>query len=73
MRNTFEIIGYFKEYYIGLKFIGKLTCKKDRDIYGYYGAKVEFLKENVKLDNNKTIKKGVECKTLLFPLNGKKL
>jgi len=67
----FDVIGYFREYYIGSKFIGTVICEKDRETIGYEGQQKEILTELLILTNGKKIKKGTEVKTLLYPLNGK--
>lgn len=75
MENThkdhFEHLGYFKEYYIGIKPIGTINCEKDREIMGYEGRIKEVLEEEITLSNNRKIKKGTEVTTILYPLNGK--
>lgn len=67
----FEILGYFREYYIDNKFIGCLNIKKDREQIGYYGRKYEILEDDIFLDNKKKIKKGTKVNTIIYPLNGK--
>jgi hypothetical protein len=67
----FEHLGYFKEYYIGNKFIGTTPCEKDRDKIGYYGQRKEIISEQIMLDNGKQIKSGTEVKTMIYPLCGK--
>ena len=71
--KTFEIVGYFKEYYIENKFIGTLNCEKDSDVIGYYSKKKITLEKDLILDNKKKLKKGQEVYTILFPLNGGKI
>ena len=67
----FETIGYSKDYYtLEKKYIGSLTCKKDRDIFGYLGRTKELLTEDLMIKKKK-IKKGTEVLTELFPLNGR--
>lgn len=68
----FENLGYFKEYYIGAKFIGSINCDKDRDVIGYYGKQTETLTEKITLDNKKVIKSGTIVSTIIYPLCGKK-
>lgn len=69
----FEILGYFKEYYIDNKFIGSIKCDKDRDVIGYSGMIKEIIKEPIILENGKKIKANTSVITILYPLNGKKL
>lgn len=67
----FEIVGYSKDYYtLDKKYIGSLTCKKDRDVFGYLGRQKELLIEDL-IIKKKKIKKGTEVLTELFPLNGR--
>ena len=68
MFNTF---GFFKEYYINNKFIGTIKCEKDRDLLGFFGKKYEILTQDIKLSNNRTIKKGLKAETMLFNFCGK--
>lgn len=67
----FEDLGYYKEYYVNKKFIGTLICEKDRELIGYEGRKTEITTEIITLKNKKVIKKGVEVRTILYPLCGK--
>lgn len=69
--HIFNHIGYFKEYYIGSKFIGMVVCEKDRDVIGYNGKITETLEENLYCTNKRFIKKGTVVTTLLYPLCGK--
>jgi hypothetical protein len=59
---------YFKEFYIGSKYIGHLTCEKDREEIGYYGRQKTILTEDVILQNKKKIKKGTLVNTLIYPI-----
>ena len=68
MFNTF---GFFKEYYINNKFIGTIKCEKDRDVLGFFGKKYEILTQDIKLSNNRIIKKGTKVETMLFNFCGK--
>lgn len=69
MFNTF---GYFKEYYIGNKFIGLINdCAKDDREIGYDGRKIEICKSNVILANGKLIKEGQKVLTIIYPLCSK--
>lgn len=67
----FEPLGYYKEYYVNSKFVGKLNCEKDREIIGYYGKIFETLVKTITTDNGRKIKAGTEVYTLLYPLGGK--
>lgn len=67
----FEHLGYFKEYYIGTKLIGKIKCDKDRELTGYAGRVFEEVIEVITLDNGKKIKPGTEVMTMIYPLCGK--
>jgi hypothetical protein len=71
--SQFELIGYFKEYYVGTNFIGTLTCDKDREVFGYAGKKTEKVNEKITFRNKKSLKAGQEVITLLFPLQGRKV
>lgn len=70
----FEQQGYFKEYYIGLTYIGTVNnVEKDRDVMGFFGMKEETLSETITFKNKKSIKKNTIVKTQLQILNGKKI
>jgi hypothetical protein len=71
MQNTFQELGYFKEYYINNKFIGTLPCEKDREVIGYNGRQKETLQNKIVFKNKKSIKAGTEVYTFLYPLTGK--
>jgi len=71
--QTFEDLGYFKEYYINGKYIGSIRCKKDREVMGYYGSANEVTNDLILLDNKKRIKPGVIVRTILYNLCGKKI
>lgn len=58
---------YFKEYYQGNKFIGFLTCEKDRDIIGFNGRIKEVAENDIQI-GKKRIKAGQEFMTILYPL-----
>ena len=64
-----KITGYFKEYYVGTKYIGHKECEKDRDSIGYMGKKNHVADLDIKFKNKK-IKKGTEYITILYPYNG---
>jgi hypothetical protein len=67
----FENVGYSKDYYtLEKKYIGSLVCDKDREVYGYLGRNKEILLQDIIL-RKKTIKKGTELLTEIFPLNGR--
>ena len=71
--ETFENIGYFKEYYQDNKFIGCITnVQKDREQIGYYGKKIEILENDIFIGKKK-LKKGSEVYTMLYPLCGNKI
>lgn len=67
----FKEFGFTKEYYIENKFIGTISTKKDRDIYGYNGKKLEKIDSDIILDNKRKIKKNTEVVTMIYPLCGK--
>lgn len=71
--NRFEIIGFFRNYWVNGKLMGSIRLEKpDRKKLGWGGKTKEVLKENVFLpDTKKTIKKGVEVTTELNALYGK--
>lgn len=72
--SDFIHLGYFKEYYIGNKFIGNISLEKlDRELTGYAGRKFETATELIILENGKKIKPGTEIMTMAYPLNGKKI
>lgn len=74
MKQTFENLGYFREYIKNSKLIGTdIISEPDRDQIGYYSTKKHIASENVILSNNKKIKKGETYLTRLYPLCGKKL
>lgn len=70
-RTEFEIFGYFKEIWVAGKFIGTIQSEKDREIFGYYGQKIETTKEKIVCENGKIVKPNTEIKTMLFPLCGR--
>jgi len=67
----FELLGYFKEYYKGVEYLGKTTCEKDREVMGYSGRKVEVISETITLEGKKKIDAGTEVTTIVYPLCGK--
>ena len=71
MKTEFQTFGFFKEYWKDGKFLGTLTCDQDREVFGYYGQKMEILKEDIVFRNKKKVKAGTEVKTMLFPLCGR--
>jgi hypothetical protein len=66
----FNKFGYFKEYYVGNKFIGLIKCDKDRDTFGFFGQKDEVLNEDIVFPNKSKIKKGTKVQTMLFEFCG---
>ena len=70
--SKFEHLGYFKEYYVNGRFIGMLTCEKDRDIIGYSGRTTEVTDKKITLDNRRVIFPATEVQTILYPLTGKR-
>ena len=71
---NFQHLGYFKEFYIGRKFIGNLSLTEpDRELTGYAGRQYETTTEKIILENGKKIKAGTEIMTMVYPLNGKKI
>ncbi len=71
--QTFDNIGYFKEYYQDNKFVGCITnVEKDRDTIGYYGKKTEILESDIFVGEKK-LKKGSEVQTMLYTLCGNKI
>jgi hypothetical protein len=70
---TFETIGYSVDYFIENKFVGSIKIEEpDREIVGYSGRRFETLTDNITLSNKKVLKKGVQVKTELVQLFGKK-
>lgn len=74
MRKQFENKGYFLEYLVDGKYIGATLLEKpDREEVGYYGRVDAIAEENIKLSNNKVIKKGTKYYTRMYPLCGKRI
>lgn len=73
MKSTFENLGFFKEFYINKKFVGQIETENDRSEIGYVGRVIETINESIKLSNGKSIKKGTEVMTVIYPLCGKHL
>jgi hypothetical protein len=65
-----KTIGYYKEYYIGNKYIGKESCDKDRETIGFAGRTWHRAESDIKIGKKK-IKKGTDYATILYPLQGK--
>lgn len=65
-----EYIGYFKDYYIGNKYIGQEPCEKDRETMGYNGRSHHVAQKTFKV-GKKTIKEGEEYMTMIYPLCGR--
>jgi hypothetical protein len=68
--NSLSVIGYMKEYYVGLEYIGKQLCEKEDRKVGYYGKKTEVSDCDIKF-HSKKIKAGTTYTTLYFELNGR--
>lgn len=66
--KTDKLIGYYKEFYVGNKYMGKVTCEKDREIVGYAGKKSHVADTNIVL-GRKTIRKGEHYTTIIYPLS----
>ena len=47
----FQTLGYFKEYYIGSKFIGFIESNKDREQIGFWGKKQEQPENDIIIQN----------------------
>lgn len=72
-KKIFEEHGFFKEYWIGTKFLGYCICQKDREITGYNGRKEETTESEILLTNKKKIKVGTKVTTTIYPLCGKSI
>lgn len=71
MKAEFEVFGYSVDYRVNGKFIGSLKIDTpDREVVGYHGRRLEVLKEDIKI-GKKTIRKGTEVLTEMFPLCGR--
>jgi hypothetical protein len=71
--NTFNKLGYFKEYYYNGKFIGCITnVEMDREKIGFYGKKKELLEFDIVINKIK-LKKGFIVETMIYPLCGKNI
>lgn len=68
--SKFEQLGYFKDIYIGDKFMGYIVCDKDREEMGYMGRKTETATEDFKTSKT-TIRKGTEYVSELQRLCGR--
>lgn len=74
MKQIFEDLGYFKEYYVNSKFIGFINhVEKDREVFGYFGRRTEVLEVDITLDNKRKLRKGTEVVTQLQHLSGRRL
>jgi hypothetical protein len=71
--NRFEILGFFKNYWVGNKLMGSIKLEKpDRKQLGLAGKKTEELTADLYLpDSKRTIKKGTKVWTELNALYGK--
>ena len=67
----FEIVGYFREYYVENKYIGSITIEKDREEIGYSGKQTHILENDLIFENKKKIKKGTQVNTVIYPINGR--
>jgi hypothetical protein len=71
MKSSFEIFGYYKEYYFNGVYFGSIPLEKpDRDIIGYVGRRSEILTEDLRFSKGR-IKKGLEVQTIMYPLCGR--
>ena len=71
MASSFEILGYYKEYYFKGAFFGSVPLENpDRDIIGYVGRRSEVLEEDLKFNKGR-IRKGSEVQTIMYPLCGR--
>lgn len=69
--NKFNLLGYYKDYYVNRKFVGSIRIEeKDREVFGYTGRKEEVLTEDLVI-NKKKIKKGTTVVTELGVLCGR--
>lgn len=68
--SIFENKGYFREYYVGDKYIGYVKCEKDRETLGWYGKQTHIAEENI-IVGKRTIKKGTEYTTQLQMICGR--
>jgi len=72
IKNMFEHLGYFKEYWVNGKFIGCVNyCDKDRETIGYNGKQKETTIECITLANNRKIKANTEVETVLYVICGR--
>lgn len=70
-KMEFEVIGYFREYWVDGKMYGTKECNKPEDgLTGYLSRKDHTAQENI-VFKKKTIKKGQAYYTRTFPLNGR--
>lgn len=68
INKTDKEFGYYKEYYVKLKYIGRKRCDKDREVIGYAGKQTHVASEDIKF-KNKRIKAGQKYITILYPLS----
>ena len=72
--SIFEHIGYSLDYFVENRFMGSIKVEEpDREVCGYSGRRIETLTSNITLSNKKVLKKGVEVKTELVQLCGKRI
>ena len=73
-QQKFEIIGYFKEWFLNGKFIGTtLMTEPEQDVFGYYSQKQETINEDTITSEGKLLKSGLQYKTYQHVLCGKYL
>jgi hypothetical protein len=65
-----KYLGYYKDYFVGTKYMGQESCEKDRDIMGYNGKTKHIAEKTFKI-GKKTIKEGTEYITMVYPLCGR--
>jgi len=73
-KNMFEILGYSRDYYVGLKYIGSERLETpDRDTFSYNGRVSYVLTEDMVFKGKKRINKGTLVTTEVIPLCGKRI
>jgi len=71
-RVEFEHIGWAVDYMSNGKFIASVNIKEpDREKIGYAGRQFYIADRNIGFKNGKTIKRGQNYYTMLYPLCGK--
>jgi hypothetical protein len=72
MIAQFEHIGWFKEYYLGDKFLGSININElDREEVGYRGRRTETILEPLSIKKGLILKPGTEVRTIVYPLCGR--